>query len=82
MQPSGDLHLVISDIKKTSGVVKDQRHFRQIHCFALRTAAEDDIAHAASAAQRLHALLAEHPADRIIDVAFAASVRSDDAGDI
>ena len=43
-------------------------------------AGEDDVLHLA-AAQRLRALLAEHPADRVDDVGLARAVRADDAGD-
>ena len=42
-------------------------------------AGEDDVLHLA-AAQRLGALLAHHPGERIHDVGFARSVRADDAG--
>ena len=43
-------------------------------------AGEDDVRHLA-AAQRLGRLLAEHPADGVEDVRFAAAVRADHAGD-
>ena len=43
-------------------------------------AGEDDVLHLA-AAQRLGALLAEHPGHRVDDVALARAVRADDAGD-
>ena len=43
-------------------------------------AGEDDVLHLA-AAQRLGALLAEHPGDRVDDVGLARAVRADDAGD-
>jgi hypothetical protein len=43
-------------------------------------AAEDDVLHPI-AAQALRALLAEHPGERVHDVALAAAVRPHDGGD-
>ena len=43
-------------------------------------AGEDDVLHLA-AAQRLGALLAHHPGERVDDVRLAGAVRADDAGD-
>ena len=47
---------------------------------AARGAVEDHVLHR-RAAQALDALLAEHPVDRVRDVALAAAVRADDPGD-
>ena len=57
-----------------------QADFRGAGRLARIAAAENDVLHAI-AAQALGALLAEHPGDRIDDVALAAAVRPDDGGD-
>ena len=57
-----------------------ERHFAHAHRFAAVGAVENHIGHFA-AAQRLGRLLAEHPADGIGDVGFAAAVGADDGGD-
>ena len=61
-------------------VVERQRHFAKRQAAALLRAVEDDVLHL-RAAQRLGALLAQHPAHRIGDVGLAAPVRADNAGD-
>ncbi len=53
--------------------------FGEIDGFAAVGAVEDDIGHLA-AAQGLSGLFAEHPADRVGDVGFAAAVRTDNGG--
>src|SRR4051812_614024 len=57
-----------------------QPHFGRAGRAARIAAAEDHVFHA-FAAQALGALLAEHPGQRIDDIALAASVRPDDGGD-
>ena len=61
-------------------VVKDEGYLAIAHALALLGAAENDVFHL-SAAQCLRALFAQHPAHRIGQVGFAASVRSDNACD-
>ena len=57
-----------------------QPHFGRAGRLARVAAAEDHVLHAV-AAQALGALLAEHPGQRVDDVALAAAVRPDDGGD-
>jgi hypothetical protein len=57
-----------------------QAHFRGRRRLARVAALEDDVLHLI-AAQTLRALLAEHPRDRIDDVALAAAIGPDDGGD-
>ena len=57
-----------------------QPHFRGGRRLARVAALEDDVLHVL-AAQALGALLAQHPGDRIDDVALAAAVGADDGGD-
>ena len=56
-----------------------QRNLGEADRLARVGAAENDVRHFA-AAQRLGRLLAEHPADGVEDVGFAATVRPDDGG--
>ena len=57
-----------------------ERHLAHAHRFAAVRAVENHVGHFA-AAQRLGRLLAEHPADGIGDIGFAAAVGADDGGD-
>ena len=61
-------------------VVKDEGYLAIAHALALLGAAENDVFHL-SAAQCLRALFAQHPAHRIGQVGFAASVRPDNTRD-
>src|SRR6185436_18620095 len=54
-------------------------HLRHAHRLALVRAVEDDVRHFV-ATEGLGGGLAEHPADGIHDVGFAAAIRADDAG--
>src|SRR6185436_9280218 len=54
-------------------------HLGHLERLTARAAVEDHVLHR-RAAQALHALLAEHPVDRVRDVALAAAVRAHDAG--
>ena len=78
--PAGDRDLGVVDRQRAVGVVDRQRDLGAAQRRAARGAGEDDVLHL-PAAQRLRALLAEHPADRVDDVALARAVRADDAGD-
>ena len=61
-------------------VVKDERNLAVAQTLALLGAVEDHVLHLA-AAQRLGALLAEHPSHRVRQVRFAAAVGAHDARD-
>ena len=76
----GDAHLVPVDAELLLAVGEGQRDFGKADRLARIRAAENDVGHFA-AAQRFGRLLAEHPADGIEDVGFAAAVRPDDGGD-
>jgi hypothetical protein len=64
----------------TLGVLEDERDTRHPRGLPGRRAREDDIDHLL-AAQALARPLAEHPLDRVHDIALAAAVRAHDAGD-
>ena len=74
----GDLGEV--DRQRLVRIVEHERHLAEREAAALLGAVEDDVLHF-RAAQRLGALLAEHPSDGVGDVRLAAAVRADDAGD-
>ena len=61
-------------------VAERHRHLGHAHRFAPVGAGENHVGHFA-AAQRLGRLFAEHPADGIGDIGFAAAVGADDGGD-
>src|SRR5690606_7860271 len=58
-------------------VGKQQRNLADLERLSLVGTLEDDVLHLA-AAQRLRALLAQNPADRVGDIALAAAVWPDD----
>ena len=68
-------------VENVGGVVDDQRDLRIAELAALLRAAEDDVLHL-GAAQRLGALLAHDPEDRVGDIRLAGAVGADDGGDI
>ncbi len=74
----GDLGVL--DGQRPVGVVDGQRHLGAAQRRAAGGPREDDVLHLA-AAQRLRALLAHDPAERVHDVGLARTVRSDDARD-
>ncbi len=76
--PHGDLGVV--DRQRTVAVVDRQRHLGAAERRPAGRAGEDDVLHLA-AAQRLGALLAQHPGHRVDDVALARAVGPDDARD-
>ena len=80
VQPAGDGHLGKLGFQRAILVVKHQRNLGVGQLFALFGAVEDDVLHAA-AAQLTGVLLAQHPLDRVADIAFARSIGADDAGD-
>ena len=80
VQPPRHGDFLVVDIEHPRSVVEDERHFAVRKGAAGFGAVEDDVLHG-GAAQRLCRLLAEHPADGVCDVALAAAVRADDAGD-
>ena len=81
---SGDLVVSHLDARRAQvvfvHVAERQRHFGHAHRLASVGAVENHVGHFA-AAQSLGRLLAEHPADGIGDVGFAAAVGADDGGD-
>ncbi len=78
--PPGDRDLGVLDRQGAVGVVDRERHLGAAERRAAGRTGEDDVLHLA-AAQRLGALLAEHPADRVDDVGLARAVRADDTRD-
>ncbi len=76
--PDRDLRVV--DRQRAVAVVDGQRDLGATQRRAAGRAGEDDVLHL-PAAQRLRALLAEHPGHRVDDVALARAVRAHDAGD-
>ena len=78
-QPA-DRHLGVVDRQRAVGVVDGERDLGPTQRRAGGGAGEDDVFHLA-AAQRLRALLAHHPGERVDDVGLARAIRADDAGD-
>ncbi len=76
-KPSRDDHLAIGNWQLPIRVVENQRHLGDVDGPPRGRALEDYLLHL-GAAEKARALLPEHPAHRIRDVGFAASVRSDD----
>ena len=75
-----DRHLGVLDRQRAVGVVDGEQHLGPAQRRAAGGAGEDDVLHLA-AAQRLGALLAHHPGERVDHVGLARAVRPDDAGD-
>jgi hypothetical protein len=80
MHAAHDLDLVKIAAELFLALGQQQRDLADLRRLAALGALEDDVLHLA-AAQGLGALLAEHPADRVGDVALAAAVGPDDGGD-
>ena len=78
--PPGDRHLGVVDRQCAVGVVDRQGHLGATEGRATGRSGENDVFHLA-AAQRLRALLPEHPRDRVHDIALAGPVRPDDTRD-
>ena len=77
----GDADLGRFDAQRAVLIIQHQRRLGKADRRALLRAAEDHVLHL-DAAQRARALLAQHPADRIGDIGFAAAVRTDDRRDV
>ena len=77
----GDADLGRFDAQRAVLIVEHQRRLGKADRRALLRAAEDHVLHL-DAPQRARALLAQHPADRVGDIGFAAAVRADDRGDV
>ena len=75
-----DRDLGVLDRQRTVAVVDRQLHLGAAERRTAGRAGEDDVLHLA-AAQRLGALLAHHPGERVDDVGLAGAVGPDDAGD-
>ena len=84
--PAGERHFIVGDLDARrlqtffTNPAEGERNFAHAHRFAAIGAVEDHIGHFATA-QGLGGLLAEHPADGVGDVGFAAAVGTDDGGD-
>ena len=76
----GDAHVVAVEIEDAGGVIDHERHLGKAHAAPIGGAAENDVLHF-RAAQTLVRLFAQHPADGVADVGFAAAVRPDNGGD-
>ena len=84
-EPPADGHFIDIEIEHARaifalGVIEDEHDFRHAGRLAAAGAVEDDVHHRV-AAQALGGLLAEHPLEAVNDVALAATVGPDDAGD-
>ncbi len=77
---AGDGHFGVLDRQGAVGVVDGEADLGPAERGAPAGTGEDDILHLA-AAQRLGALLAHHPGERVDDVGLAGAVRPDHAGD-
>ena len=77
--PAHDLDLVELAAELLLALGHDQGDLGELGRLAGVGALEDDVLHLA-AAQGLGALLAQHPADGVGDVALAAAVGTDDGG--
>ena len=75
---AGDADLVKGGAELMVGVVKDEGDLAVVEGLSLLGAVEDDVGHVV-AAQHLGALLAQHPAHGVSDVALAAAVGAHDA---
>ena len=80
VHPSGDGYLGEVDGQRVVFVVENQRDLAVGQAAAGFGAIEDDILHL-RAAQRLRALLTQHPAHRVGNIALAAAVGAHHAGD-
>ena len=78
--PAGDRDLGVVDRQGAVAVVDRERHLGAAQRRPAGGAGEDDVLHLA-AAQRLGALLAEHPGDGVDDVGLAGAVRAHHTGD-
>src|SRR6202022_5045344 len=72
-------HIVPIDIQFRSAISEGERDFREAERFWIVGAVENHVSHFA-AAERFGGLLAEHPANRVEQIGFAATVRADDRG--
>jgi len=77
VEPAADRDLFVVDVERRIRVVEDQRDLREADTLSPIGAGEDDVLHLL-AAQARRTLFAEHPLDRIDDVALAAAVGPDD----
>ena len=81
VEPPGNRNFVgIHSGQSAVGVIDVQRHRRHPERLSGLSAAEDDVLHFA-AAQSAGRLFAEHPANRVRNVALPRSVGADDGGD-
>src|SRR5205085_7870165 len=76
---AGHADIVPIDIQLRRAIREGERDFGEAERFSVVGAVENYVGHFA-AAERLGGLFAEHPADRVEQIGFAASVRADDRG--
>src|SRR4051812_35531948 len=78
--PPHDFDLVKLTAELFFAIGQEQRDFRKLRSLARIGAFKNDVLHLATA-KGLRALFAEHPADRVRDVALAAAIGPNDGGD-
>ena len=78
--PAGDRHLGVLDRQRVVGVVDGDSDLSTAQRGPRRGAGEDDVLHLA-AAQRLGALLAHHPGQRVDNIGLTRAVGPDNCGD-
>ena len=76
IKTSGDLYFVILDREDPVGVIERHGDFRKTHGPSGLCTVKDHVLHLRTT-ERFDALFAQHPADRIRNVALTASVRTD-----
>ena len=79
VNPPGDFDLVKFAAELFLALGQKQRNLANLRRLAGVGSFEDHVLHLA-AAQRLCALLAQYPANRVGDIGFAAAIRTDDRG--
>ncbi|MNC21275.1 hypothetical protein D3C75_692460 [compost metagenome] len=76
MHPAGNRHLTVIQRQRPVIIIQGQRYLAEIHRLAGVASGKDNILHLA-APERLGALFAQHPADAVGNIAFAAAVGPD-----
>ena len=80
MEPAGDDNLLEFDWQPALGVIEDNADLRQSRRRPFAAARENDVLQPAKA-HDARILFTQHPADRVRQITFAASVWADDRGD-
>ena len=79
IDPAGDRDFVVIDLKRLFAIGHRERDFGHAERLAFFGAVENDIGHFATA-EGFGGSFAEHPADCVDHIGFAAAVGTDDAG--